>query len=67
MARRCNFLENFPGFNYNGGLGSGLGNNSVLLGSTVIEVMMREAIHMSETIDYQHGREKIQQVNALWS
>ena len=62
MARRCEFLENFAGFNYNGGIGSGLNSNSVLLGSTLIEAMITEAIQMSEKFDYQHSRRKIQQV-----
>ena len=62
MARRCEFLEKFTGFLYNGGLGSGLTTNSVLLGSTLIEVMIKEAVQMSEKFDYQHSRENIQQV-----
>lgn len=65
MARRCEFLEQFIGFKFNGGIGSGLGKNSVLLGSTVVEVMKREVINMSENFDYRHDRKKIQQVNFI--
>ena len=62
MARRCEFLEKFVGFMFNGGVGSELGNNSVLLGSTVVEVMIKEVVNMSENFDYRHDRKKIQQV-----
>ena len=62
MARRCEFLEKCAGFYLNGGLGSGLQTNSVLLGSTLIEVMIQEAVRMSENFDYQHSRKNIMQV-----
>ena len=63
MARRCEFLEKFVGFNYNGGVGTGLENNSVLLGSTIVEVMINEVVNMSKNFDYQSDRNKIQQVS----
>lgn len=65
MARRCEFLEKFVGYNLNGGVGADLHNNSVLLGSTLIEIMKKEAVQMSENVDYQHCRKDIQQVNTL--
>ena len=65
MARRCEFLEKFVGLRFNGGVGSGLGKNSVLLGSTVVEVMIREVVNMSENFDYRRDRKKIQQVTIL--
>ena len=65
MARRCDFLEDFAGFNFNGGVGSDLSKNSVLLGSTVIEAMIKEAVQMSENFDYQYSRQNIQQVSCL--
>lgn len=62
MARRCDFLESFPGFNYNSGIGETTENNSVMLGSTVLEAMMHEVMQMCEKSDYQNFRKENQQV-----
>jgi len=53
MKQRCDFLENFPGFCYNTGVGERKVNtggaekkteytNTILLGSTLFETMLKE-------------------------
>ena len=50
MARRCKFLDSFPAFNLNSGLGEKIVDkgrakgftNTVLLGSTLMEAMLQE-------------------------
>ena len=41
MKRRCQFLDNFPGYNYNEGIGPNRENTSKL-GSTLLKAMLRE-------------------------
>ena len=41
MKRRCQFLDNFPGYNYNQGIGPN-GENTKNLGSTLMEAMLKE-------------------------
>ena len=41
MKRRCNFLENFPGYNYNQGIDLD-GANTEQLGSTLMTAMLKE-------------------------
>ena len=41
MKRRCQFLDSFPGYNYNQGIGPN-GENTKKLGSTLMQVMLKE-------------------------
>ena len=41
MSRRCNFLEKFPAYNYNQGVGSG-NADTTKLGSTLMKAMLHE-------------------------
>ena len=46
LSRRFHFLEQFPGYNYNSGLGAGLDTNSVALGQTLVDSMIEEVTQM---------------------
>ena len=39
-------MEQFPGYNYNSGLGAGLDTNSVALGQTLVDSMIEEVTQM---------------------
>ena len=41
MSRRCSFLETFPAYNFNEGVGPGNANTKKL-GSTLMKAMLRE-------------------------
>ena len=41
MKRRCEFLDNFPGYNYNQGRGPD-GGDTRQLGSTLMKAMLKE-------------------------
>ena len=41
MKRRCQFLDNFPAYNYNQGKGT-KGEDTTKLGSTLMKAMLKE-------------------------
>ena len=41
MKRRCQFLDNFPAYNFNQGRGPN-GENTTKLGSTLMKAMLKE-------------------------
>lgn len=52
MYRRCKFLDNFPGYNFNQGVGDVRHKtDTTRLGSTVMKAMLKEA---EQLCDYEH-------------
>ena len=47
MKRRCQFLDNFPAYNYNQGIGP-KGGNTKKLGSTLLNAMLKEVIQFCD-------------------
>ncbi len=67
MYRRCNFLDNLPGFNYNVGVGEVIDDKRTdtrKLGSTLLEAMLGEVKDFCDPMVNQNWTEKPhQQVN----
>ena len=76
MARRCRFLEKFPGFLYNNGLNyrshrgmsggaSVLYTSTILLGETVVRTMLDEASEVCKKITTNWSSQTHQQVQYI--
>ncbi len=69
MTRRCRFLESFPAFYLNNGVGEGVGacvTNTVLLGSTVMETMLQEVNEICTQNQHSWALKPHQQVQHMY-